>query len=53
MVTLLYRTLQSVQRQVIRYRIIHRAWTMAAGSSFAFKTAAKQLQIETLVTNDI
>jgi len=39
MVTLLYRTLQSGYDMVIQ-----RTWVIAAGSNFAFKTAAKPLQ---------
>ena len=44
MVTLLYRTLQSI----LGYdTVIRHFWLMAAGSKFAFKIVAKVLQIET------
>jgi len=44
MVTLLYRTLQST----LEYdTVIRRTWMMAAGRNFAFKIAAKPLQIKT------
>ena len=50
MKTLLYRTLQST----LGYdTVIRRRWLMAASSNFAFKIAAKPLQIKTyMVTTE-